>query len=164
MKYSYWDQWMIALQTTDPFSRQRGRLRKKNKVIVRRKKKSKIKCGKGPQREARYPDELVDWLSAVRWTPTRRNKTELFVPAAAENLKSGLCSLVNSLQKKPQPFWNEAKGTWDKVGTLKPLESDEQDPLRFLNMYSQVGLIIAHLNSFERSEAQVMRQTTLRIC
>jgi hypothetical protein len=39
------------------FSRQRGRLRKKNKVIVRRKKKSKIKSGQGSQREARYPDE-----------------------------------------------------------------------------------------------------------
>jgi hypothetical protein len=50
----------IALQTTDPFSRQRGRLRKKNKVIVSRRKKSKIKSGQGSQREARYPDELVD--------------------------------------------------------------------------------------------------------
>jgi hypothetical protein len=60
VKYSYWDQSVIALQTTDPFSHQRGRLRKKNKVIVRRKKKSKIKSGQGSQKEARYPDELVD--------------------------------------------------------------------------------------------------------
>jgi hypothetical protein len=34
--------------------------RKKNNVIVRRKKKSKIKSGQGSQREARYPDLLVD--------------------------------------------------------------------------------------------------------
>jgi hypothetical protein len=33
---------------------------RKNKVIVRRRKKSKIKCGQGSQREARYPDELVE--------------------------------------------------------------------------------------------------------
>jgi hypothetical protein len=66
VKYSYWDQWAIALQTTDPFSRQRGRLRKKNQVFVRRKKKSKIKSGQRSQRETRYPDELVNWLSAAR--------------------------------------------------------------------------------------------------
>jgi hypothetical protein len=68
--YGYWDQWVIALQTTDPFSRQRGRLRKNNQVIVSRKKKSKIKSGQGSQREARYPDKLVDCLSAARRTPT----------------------------------------------------------------------------------------------
>jgi hypothetical protein len=61
---------VIALQTTDPFSRQRGRLRKKNQAFVSRKKKSKIKSGQGSQREARYPDELVDCLSAARRTPT----------------------------------------------------------------------------------------------
>jgi hypothetical protein len=49
-----------TMETTDPFSRQRGRLRKNNQVFVSRKKKSKIKCGQGSQREARYPDELVD--------------------------------------------------------------------------------------------------------
>jgi hypothetical protein len=60
---------VISLQTTDPFSRQRRRLRKK--VFVRRRKKSKIKSGQGSQREVRYPDELVDWLSAARrTTPT----------------------------------------------------------------------------------------------
>jgi hypothetical protein len=35
-----------------------------------KKEKSKIKSGQGSQREARYPDELVDWLSAARRTPT----------------------------------------------------------------------------------------------
>jgi hypothetical protein len=64
---------VIALQTTDPFSRQRGRLRKKNQVFVSRKKKSKIKFGQGSQKEARYPDELVDCLSAARRTPTPIN-------------------------------------------------------------------------------------------
>jgi hypothetical protein len=34
------------------------------------KKKSKIKSGQGPQREARYPDELLHCLSAARRTPT----------------------------------------------------------------------------------------------
>jgi hypothetical protein len=29
-----------------------------------------IKSGQGSQRETRYPDELVDWLSATRTTPT----------------------------------------------------------------------------------------------
>jgi hypothetical protein len=62
----------IALQTTDPSSPQRGLLRKNNKVIVKRKKKRKIKSGHGAQREARYRDELVDWLSATRRTPTPR--------------------------------------------------------------------------------------------
>jgi hypothetical protein len=33
---------------------------KRIKVIDSRKKKSKIKSGLGPQREARYQDELVD--------------------------------------------------------------------------------------------------------
>jgi hypothetical protein len=61
---------VIALKTTDPFSRQRGRLRKKNKVIVRLRKKSKIKSGQGSQREARNPYELVDCLSAATRTPT----------------------------------------------------------------------------------------------
>jgi hypothetical protein len=61
---------VIALWTTDSFSRQRRRLRKENKVIVRRRKNSKINSGQGFQREARYPDELVDWLSAARGTPT----------------------------------------------------------------------------------------------
>jgi hypothetical protein len=32
--------------------------------------KNKIKSGQGSQREARYPDELVDCLSAARRTPT----------------------------------------------------------------------------------------------
>jgi hypothetical protein len=31
-----------------------------NDVIVKRKKKSKIKSGQGSQRDARYPDVLVD--------------------------------------------------------------------------------------------------------
>jgi hypothetical protein len=35
-------------------------LRKKNNVIVKRKKRRKMKSGEGPQREARYQDELVD--------------------------------------------------------------------------------------------------------
>jgi hypothetical protein len=39
-------------------------------IIVKRKKKSKIKSGQGSQREARYPDVLVNWLSAARRTPT----------------------------------------------------------------------------------------------
>jgi hypothetical protein len=39
------------------------------KYLSAEKKKSKIKSGQGSQREARYPDELVDWLSAAR-TPT----------------------------------------------------------------------------------------------
>jgi hypothetical protein len=82
VKHSYWDQWVIALQTTDPFSRQRGRLRKKNQVFVSRKKKIKIKSGQGSQREARYPDELVDWLSAARWTPT-----STYYNCLQENLK-----------------------------------------------------------------------------
>jgi hypothetical protein len=60
---------VIALWTTDPFSRKRRRLRKKKKVIVRRRKKSKLKSGRGSRRVARYPDELVDWLSAAR-TPS----------------------------------------------------------------------------------------------
>jgi hypothetical protein len=61
---------VIALQTTDPFSRQRGRLTEKNKYLSAEKKKSKIKSGQGSQREARYPDELDDCLSAARRTPT----------------------------------------------------------------------------------------------
>jgi hypothetical protein len=51
---------VLALQTTDPFSRQRGRLRKENQVFVSRKKKSKIKSVQGSQREAPHPDGLVD--------------------------------------------------------------------------------------------------------
>jgi hypothetical protein len=40
---------------------QQGRgLATKNQVIVSRKKKNKIKSGQGSQREARYPDGLVD--------------------------------------------------------------------------------------------------------
>jgi hypothetical protein len=42
---------------------------KQNDVIVKR-KKSKTKSGEGCQKEARYPDLLVDWLSAARLTPT----------------------------------------------------------------------------------------------
>jgi hypothetical protein len=42
---------------------------KQNDVIVQR-TKSKIKSGQGSQKEARYPDLLVDWLSAARRTPT----------------------------------------------------------------------------------------------
>jgi hypothetical protein len=59
----------LWLHTTDPFSRQRGCHKKKNKVTVKRKKKSKIKSGHGSQREARYQDELVDCLSVARRTP-----------------------------------------------------------------------------------------------
>jgi hypothetical protein len=40
-----------------------------NNVIVTR-KKSNIKSGQGSQKEAWYPDVLVDWLSAARRTPT----------------------------------------------------------------------------------------------
>jgi hypothetical protein len=41
-------------------------------------KKSKIKSGQGSQREARYPDELVDWLSAARRTTvTKIHNTRL---------------------------------------------------------------------------------------
>jgi hypothetical protein len=40
------------------------------RVIVKRKKKRKIKSGHESQREAPYQDELVDWLSAARRTPT----------------------------------------------------------------------------------------------
>jgi hypothetical protein len=46
----------MVIETNDSFYRQRGRLRKKNQVIVRQKKKSKIKSGQGSQKEARYPD------------------------------------------------------------------------------------------------------------
>jgi hypothetical protein len=63
--------WLVSDCTVNyrPVIRQRRRLWKKNKVIVRRRKKSKIKSGQGSQREARYPDELVDWLSiAWNWT------------------------------------------------------------------------------------------------
>jgi hypothetical protein len=47
-------------------------IRKRIKVIVKKKKKKeeKDKSGHGPQREARYQDELVDCLSAARKTPT----------------------------------------------------------------------------------------------
>jgi hypothetical protein len=37
-------------------------------------KKRKLKSGQGSQREARYPDLLVDRLSAARRTPTPRYK------------------------------------------------------------------------------------------
>jgi hypothetical protein len=43
---------------------------KKNNLIVRRKKKSKIKSGQGSQKEVRYPDLLIDWLSAAGRTTT----------------------------------------------------------------------------------------------
>jgi hypothetical protein len=67
--------WLVSDCTVNPFSCQRRRLTKKNKVIVRRKKKSKIKSGQGSQREAQYQDELVEWLSAAR----RTKKTERFL-------------------------------------------------------------------------------------
>jgi hypothetical protein len=44
--------------------------KKDNIRFVERKKKRKITSGYEPQREARYQDELVDWLSAARRTPT----------------------------------------------------------------------------------------------
>jgi hypothetical protein len=45
-------------------------LERRIKLLSVEKKKSKIKSGQGSQREARYPDELVDWLLAARRTPT----------------------------------------------------------------------------------------------
>jgi hypothetical protein len=56
---------MIALQTTDPFSRQRGRIRKKNQVIVSQEKKSKIKSGQGSHREAQLQLQFLPFVSKV---------------------------------------------------------------------------------------------------
>jgi hypothetical protein len=53
---------------------------KQNNVTVQRKKR-KINSGRGSQREARYPDLLVDWLSVARRTPTPTEKiTEKYRP------------------------------------------------------------------------------------
>jgi hypothetical protein len=46
----------------------------KRKSNCQSKKEEKYKSGHGPQREARYQDELVDCLSAARRTPTPTNK------------------------------------------------------------------------------------------
>jgi hypothetical protein len=76
VKYSYWAlmTWLVSdysVKYRPVFSSERTHW-KQNNVIVKRKKKSKIKSGHGSQREARYPDLLVDWLSAARRTPTPR--------------------------------------------------------------------------------------------
>jgi hypothetical protein len=46
-------------------SSERASYRKNNKAIVT-KERIRIKSGHGPQRRARYQDEVVDCLSAVR--------------------------------------------------------------------------------------------------
>jgi hypothetical protein len=46
-------------------SSERALYRKNNKAIIT-KERIRIKSGHGPQRRARYQDELVDWPSAVR--------------------------------------------------------------------------------------------------
>jgi hypothetical protein len=38
--------------------------------------RTRIKSGHGPQRGAQYQDELVDWLSAARRTPTPEAEAE----------------------------------------------------------------------------------------
>jgi hypothetical protein len=48
----------------------------KNKTIVT-KKRIRIKSGHGPQRGARYQDELVDWPSTVRWTQTQTQTRDI---------------------------------------------------------------------------------------
>jgi hypothetical protein len=62
---------------------------KQNNVIVQR-KKSKINSGQGSQREARYPDLLVDWLSAARRTK-KKKKFSLFV---CNNVTVSVCVCV----------------------------------------------------------------------
>jgi hypothetical protein len=50
------DHWQIALQITDPSSRQQ----------FSGKRKEKVKSGHGPQRGARHHDILTDWLTTSR--------------------------------------------------------------------------------------------------
>jgi hypothetical protein len=61
-------QWVIALQTTGPSSRQRGRLTwRRKKVIVTQKH---LKSRYGRQRGARHQEELAYWLSVAKSTST----------------------------------------------------------------------------------------------
>jgi hypothetical protein len=120
---------VIALQTTDPFSRQRGRLRKKIQVIVSRRKKSKIKSGQGPQREARYPDELVGCLSAVRRTPTATHEHSVRLRLTAGHHEAKLCRDLETISPdslSPEPSTHHTaqtdNGLCRKVssGTITP--------------------------------------------
>jgi hypothetical protein len=70
--YSYWSSvtWPVNDYTVSyrsvPSS-ERAPYRKNNKPIVTR-ERIRIASGHGPQRGARYQDEMVDWPSAVRQT------------------------------------------------------------------------------------------------
>jgi hypothetical protein len=68
--YCYWSSvtWPVndcTVSNRPVFSSERAPYRKNNKAIVT-KERVRIKSDHGPQRGARYQDELVDWPSAVK--------------------------------------------------------------------------------------------------
>jgi hypothetical protein len=68
-------------------SSERAPYRKNNKAIVT-KERIRIKSGHGPQRGARYQDELVDWPSAV-------DKLNSIIPLKRQLTLSGLCAVIS---------------------------------------------------------------------